>query len=180
MGGVEGVGARRHIRKEGGALDGVARMMRTGPAELPGGVGRLLEERGVLQRELDQLKRAQAGEAAGDLMQQVREIGGTKVLGVRVDGIDAKVMRSMIDDLRNKLGSGAVCLLAESGGKVVLAIGITKDMIGTHKAGDLIREVAGVVGGGGGGRPDFAQAGGSKPAKIDAAIAKFYELVHAK
>jgi alanyl-tRNA synthetase len=63
---------------------------------------------------------------------------------------------------------------------VVLAIGVTKDMIGSHKAGDLIREVAGVVGGGGGGRPDFAQAGGKEAGQIDSAIAKFYELVEAE
>jgi alanyl-tRNA synthetase len=70
-------------------------------------------------------------------------------------------------------------LLSENNGKVLVAIGATKDMIGDFKAGDLIRDVAGVVGGGGGGRPDFAQAGGKDASKIDAAIAKFYELVGA-
>ena len=67
----------------------------------------------------------------------------------------------------------------ENGGKVLVAIGVTKDQTSTYKAGDLIREVAGVVGGGGGGRPDFAQAGGKDASKIDAAIAKFHELVGA-
>ncbi len=178
---LTGLGALRHIRKQERALDEVAQLLKTVPAELPSRVGRLLEERRVLQRELDQLKRAQAGEAAGDLMQQVREIGGTKVLGVRVDGIDAEAMRTMIDDFRNRLGSGVVLVASslgeESGGKVLLAAGVTKDLVGTHKAGDLIRDVAKVVGGGGGGRPDFAQAGGNDASKIDEALERFYALV---
>jgi len=178
---LTGLGALRHIRKQERALDEVAQLLKTVPAELPSRVGRLLEERRVLQRELDQLKRAQAGEAAGDLMQQVREIGGTKVLGVRVDGIDAEAMRTMIDDFRNRLGSGVVLVASslgeESGGKVLLAAGVTKDLVGSHKAGDLIRDVAKVVGGGGGGRPDFAQAGGNDASKIDEALERFYALV---
>ncbi len=178
---LTGLGALRHIRKQERALGDAAQLLKTVPAELPSRVGRLLEERRVLQRELDQLKRAQAGEAAGDLMQQVREIGGTKVLAVRVDGIDAEAMRTMIDDFRNRLGSGVVLVASslgeESGGKVLLAAGVTKDLVGTHKAGDLIRDVAKVVGGGGGGRPDFAQAGGNDASKIDEALERFYALV---
>ena len=86
-------------------------------------------------------------------------------------------MRQMADDFRNRLGSGVVMLAAESDGKVLIAIGVTKDLTGSYKAGDLIRETAKVVGGGGGGRADFAQAGGKDASKIDAAIEKFYELV---
>jgi len=83
----------------------------------------------------------------------------------------------MVDDFRNRLGTGVVCLAAESDGKALLAIGVTKDLTSKLKAGDLIREVAGVVGGGGGGRPDFAQAGGKDPGRIDQALEKFNELV---
>ena len=97
----------------------------------------------------------------------------------RVEGVGAKLMRSMIDDLRNKLGSGVVCLISENDGKVLVAIGVTKDQTENHPAGDLIRDVAGLVGGGGGGRPDFAQAGGKDASKIDAAIEKFYQRVGA-
>jgi alanyl-tRNA synthetase len=88
-------------------------------------------------------------------------------------------MRHLVDDLRARLGSGAVLAVAETEGKVLLAIGVTKDLVGSLKAGDLIRDVASVVGGGGGGRPDFAQAGGKDASKIDAALARFYELVEA-
>ena len=116
------------------------------------------------------------GSEASDLLSAVKEVDGAKVLGARVEGIDAKAMRGMVDDLRNRLGSGVVLLMAENKGKVVIAVGVTKDLVDRFKAGDLIREVATTVGGKGGGRPDFAQAGGRDPSKIDAAIADFYKL----
>jgi alanyl-tRNA synthetase len=83
----------------------------------------------------------------------------------------------MVDDFRNRLGTGVVCLAAENEGKALLAIGVTKDLTSSLKAGDLIHEVAGIVGGGGGGRPDFAQAGGKDPSRIELALEKFNELV---
>jgi alanyl-tRNA synthetase len=174
---LTGLGALRHIRRQEHAFGEVARLLKTAPADVPSRVEKLIEERRAAQREIDQLRQAQAGEAAGDLMSQVREIGGTKVLGVRVDGLDAESMRTMIDDLRNRLGSGVVLVISEAGGKVLLAAGVTKDLVGSHKAGDLIRDVAKVVGGGGGGRPDFAQAGGKDASKIEEAIERFYGLL---
>ncbi len=174
---LTGLGALRHIRKQEHALEGVAALLKTAPAEVPGRVEKLLEERRALQKELDQLKHAQAGEAAGDLMEKVREVNGTKVLAVQVDGVDAEAMRSMVDDFRNRLGSGVVLVASDAGGKVLLAVGVTKDLIKTHKAGDLIRDVAKIVGGGGGGRPDFAQAGGKDASKIGEALERFHQLV---
>jgi alanyl-tRNA synthetase len=85
----------------------------------------------------------------------------------------------MIDDLRNRLGSGVVCLMAAGDDKVLLAIGVTKDLTDRLQAGALIREVAGVVGGSGGGKPDFAQAGGKDASRIDEALATFDRLVGA-
>ena len=85
----------------------------------------------------------------------------------------------MVDDLRDKLGSGVVLLASVSDGKVLLALGVTPDLKGRLKAGDLVREVAAVVGGKGGGRPDFAQAGGNDPEKIDEAFEKLFSLVEA-
>ena len=86
-------------------------------------------------------------------------------------------MRTMVDDLRIKLESGIVLLAAEEDGRVALALGVTKDLKGKHKAGDLIRKVAAVVGGKGGGRPDFAQAGGNDPDKIAEAFEKLDALI---
>ncbi|MCP5043731.1 MAG: alanine--tRNA ligase [bacterium] len=176
---LSGIAAFHHLREQERVLRETAGLLKVAPGEVQDRVAKLLEERKAARRELENMASRKQGDVAGDLLGQAKEIAGGKALGARIEGADAKVMRSMIDDLRNKLGSGVVCLVTESGGKVLVAIGATKDQIGSHKAGDLIREVAGVVGGGGGGRPDFAQAGGKDPSKIDAAIAKFYELVGA-
>ena len=102
---------------------------------------------------------------------------GAKAISGVVEDVDAKAMRTMVDDYKNRLGSGVVCLAAASGEKALIAIGVTKDLTDQLKAGDLIREVAAVVGGGGGGRPDFAQAGGKDPGKVAEAVARFDELV---
>ena len=94
---------------------------------------------------------------------------------MKLRDVDAKSMRTMADDLRNRLGTGVVLLVSETGGKVLLAVGVTKDVVDRFQAGQLIAATADVVGGGGGGRPDFAQAGGSDPSKIGDAIECFYE-----
>ena len=176
---LSGIAALHHLRNQERALRETAALLKVAPADVSERVSRLLDERKAARREMEAIRTAKQGDVSGDLASDAKEIAGGKALAARVDGADAKVMRSMIDDLRNRLGSGVICLLSENGGKVLVAIGGTKDLTGTFKAGDLIREVAGVVGGGGGGRPDFAQAGGKDASKIEAAIAKFYELVGA-
>jgi alanyl-tRNA synthetase len=173
---LTGAGALQYIREQERLAQEAADLLKVPLGDLPSRIEKLLSERRELERELEQLKSAQRGSAAGDLLSGARDVDAAKVLAAKVDGVDAKAMRSMIDDLRNRLGPSAVLLLAESGGKVLLAVGVTSDLTDRFKAGDLIRDVAGVVGGGGGGRPDFAQAGGKDPSKIDAAIARFYEL----
>ena len=174
---LTGLSALRHMRTQEKALAQAASLLKTPIDEVPARVEKLLAERRTAQREIDQLKASQLGAAAGDPLADARDIEGGRALATRVDGADAKAMRQMVDDLRNRLGSGVVLLAAESGGKVLLAIGVTKDLCGTYKAGDLVRETAKIVGGGGGGRPDFAQAGGKDASRIDDAIAKFHELV---
>jgi len=176
---LSGIAALHHLREQERSLRETASLLKVSPADVEERVAKLLEERKAARRQLDDMATRKQGDVTGDLLGQAKEIAGGKALAARVEGSDAKAMRSMIDDLRNKLGSGVVCLLTESGDKVLVAIGATKDQTATHKAGDLIREVAGVVGGGGGGRPDFAQAGGKDASKIDDALAKFYELVGA-
>ena len=176
---LTGMGALRHIREQERALHEVAQLLKTTPSELPGRVEKLLDDRRTAQREIDALKQAQRGDVASDALGDAKTLGDAKVLAVRVDGSDAQAMRQTADQLRDKLGSGVVMLVSETKGKVLLAVGVTKDQTKTWKAGDLVRELASIVGGGGGGRPDFAQAGGKDVSKIDAAIERFYELVGA-
>ncbi len=177
---LTGLGAIKHIRAQERLAAEAADTLKVPLAELPGRVGRLLEERKQAQKQIDDLRARGQSSGAGDLFGSARAISalpGAKAIAGRVEDVDAKAMRSMVDDFRNRLGTGVVCLVAESGGKALLAIGVTKDLTSELKAGDLIREVAGVVGGGGGGRPDFAQAGGKDPSRLDQALEKFNELV---
>jgi len=176
---LTGLGALHHVRRQERTFEEAARLLRVPPSEVPQRIEKLLAERRAAQREIEELRAGGGGASGADLMDGAREVGGTRALAARVDGVDPKALRSMVDDLRNRLGSGAVMLAAESGGKALVAVGVTKDLTGHLKAGDLVRELAQVVGGGGGGRPDFAQAGGRDVSKIDAALERFYELVEA-
>ena len=173
---LTGFGALQHIREQESLSREAANTLKVSLDDLPGRVEKMLEDNRRLEREMESLRDASRGSQTSDLLAGVKEVDGVKVLGGRTQGVDAKAMRGMVDELRNQLKTGVVLLVAESEGKVLLAVGVTKDLIGRFKAGDLIREVAGVVGGGGGGRPEFAQAGGKDASKIDEAIALFYSL----
>ena len=121
---------------------------------------------------------AEIGEGV-DAPEGAREIDGVRVITARVEGVDPKELRPMVDDLRARLGSGVVLLAAEANGRVSLALGVTQDLTGRLSAGDLVREVAQVVGGRGGGRKDFAQAGGDAPERLDAAFERLEALLGA-
>ncbi len=131
-----------------------------------------------LERALEEAGGKLAAAQSGDLAAQARDVHGVKVLAVKVPG-DARALRELADKLRDKLGSGVVALGAEADGKAVLLVAVTKDLTGKLKAGDLVREAAKLVGGSGGGKPDLAQAGGSDPSGLDAALAKVQALVAA-
>ena len=123
-----------------------------------------------LSREVDKWKQAAATGGSVDYMSKVQEINGVKVLATEVDGQDAKGLRMVVDNLRDKIGSGIIVVGSAEGGKVSLCVGVTKDLTDRIKAGALVKEVAAVVGGGGGGRPDMAQAGGNDASKISEAL----------
>jgi alanyl-tRNA synthetase len=179
---LTGLGALRHIRERERLASAAAESLKVPLAELPSRVSQLLEDRKQAQKQIDDLRARKQNSGTGDLFATAREIAaipGAKAIAARVEDVDAKAMRTMVDDFRNRLGTGVVCLAAADGDKALLAIGVTKDLVSQLKAGDLIREVAGVVGGSGGGRPDFAQAGGKDPSRIDQALEKFNELVGA-
>jgi alanyl-tRNA synthetase len=174
---LTGLGALNHLRGQERALRSASELLRVSAAEVPARIEKLLEDRRSAEREIERLRSAQRGKASKDLTRDAREIAGVRVVATRVAGAEAKELRGMVDDLRSQLTSGIVLLAAEAHGQVSLALGVTKDLTDRFRAGDLIREVAIVVGGKGGGRPDFAQAGGSDPSKIDAAFERFDALI---
>jgi alanyl-tRNA synthetase len=133
-----------------------------------------------LERELARLKSKMASSQGDDLALQAVEVKGVKVLAVALEGADAKTLRETLDKLKDKLKSAAVVLASSEGGKVSLIAGVTADLTSKVKAGELVNFVAQQVGGKGGGRADMAQAGGTEPSKLPAALASVQAWVQQK
>ncbi len=131
----------------------------------------------ALEKQIETLKRKAAGSQAGDLLDETREVKGVRVLAAKVDGFDREALRQLADALRQKLGSGVVVLAAADDGKVALITAVTKDLIPRLHAGKIVQELAQLVGGSGGGRPDLAEAGGKDTSGIEKAIAQVYPLL---
>ena len=168
---VTGAGALAWVNQAEAALRDVAGLVKGGREDVPEKVAQLLERTRALEREVQALRGRLATGGSRDLLQEAQDVGGIKVLAARLDGVDAKALRDAADQLKARLGSGVVVLGAVEGDKVRLVAAVTDDLTGSVKAGQLIRPVAEHVGGKGGGRADFAQAGGSEPEKLDAALA---------
>lgn len=134
----------------------------------------------TMEKQLDQLKEKMASNLSGDLVSQAKETQGTKILAVKLDGVDAKSLRSTIDQLKNKLGSAVIALAVVNEGRVSVITGVTKDKIDKVKAGELVNMLALQVGGKGGGRPDLAEAGGNQPEHLDKALDSVYGWVEEK
>jgi alanyl-tRNA synthetase len=130
-----------------------------------------------LARELDQLKMKSASSSTANVGERVKEIKGVKVLAQRVDNLERSQLRTLVDQLRDKIGSGVVVLGSASNGNVALIVGVTKDLTGRVQAGKVIGPVAQKVGGKGGGRPDLAEAGGKDASALDAALDGAYGVV---
>ncbi|MGH9566065.1 MAG: DHHA1 domain-containing protein, partial [Candidatus Angelobacter sp.] len=135
------------------------------------------EELKKLRKELEQLRMKSAASSVASVGEKVREVHGVKVLAHRVDNLERGQMRTLVDNLRNKLSSGVVVLGSAQDGKVSLIVGVTSDLTGKIQAGKVIKAVAEKVGGSGGGRPDMAEAGGKDPAQLDAALQESYSVV---
>jgi alanyl-tRNA synthetase len=133
-------------------------------------VDQLLARARDLEKEVERLKGKLAASEGDDLASRAVDVDGLKVLSAKLDGVDPKGLRDIVDQLKNKLGSAAVVVATVSDGKVSLVAGVTKDWTDRIAAGPLANHVAEQVGGRGGGRPDMAQAGGNDPARIDQAI----------
>ena len=154
------------------------RTAKTTPGELVHRIESLLGELKALSAENEKLKSKLANSAVGDVMSQAVEVEGVKVLAVRVADVDMNGLRNLGDQLKEKLGEGVVVIASSQDGKVNLMAAVTDgaQKKGAH-AGNLIKAIAGLVGGGGGGRPGMAQAGGRNPEGIDGALAKVAEVV---
>ena len=159
-------------------LHTIAKTLKTSPAEITEKITHLQKEVKELQSENESLKSKMAQDSLGNVMDQVVEVKGVKVLASAVDGVDMNGLRALGDQLKEKLGEGVVVLASAKDGKVSLLAMATQGAMdkGAH-AGNLIKAAAAIVGGGGGGRPNMAQAGGKNPDKIPEAIAKVAELV---
>ncbi|WP_205342168.1 alanine--tRNA ligase [Denitrificimonas caeni] len=140
----------------------------------------VLDQQRSLEKEIEQLKAKAARAAGSDLASAAVEVNGVKVLAARLDGVDGKDLLVLIDQLKNKLGSAVILLGGVQDERIVLVAGVTKDLTGQFKAGDLMKQAAAVVGGKGGGRPDMAQGSGVELAKLDDALAMTAEYVASK
>ncbi len=158
-------------------LLGIAHMLSAKPDTLEERIRALLDENRRLARDVEKWKQAAATGASVDYMSQVREVDGVRLLATLVDGQDAAGLRALMDHLRDKLGSGVVVLGAAEEDKAAICVGVTKDLTGRIRAGDIVKQIAPIVGGGGGGRPDMAQAGGKDISKLPEAIAQVGDVV---
>jgi alanyl-tRNA synthetase len=140
-------------------------------------VERLLSRQKELQREIETLQSRLNAAKSGDLLTGVREINGIKVLAVKVDADDPKSLRDLSDTLKERLGSGILVLGSEIEGKAALLVAVSKELTQQHKAGEIIKKLAPIIGGSGGGKPELAQAGGSDPARLEEALNLVYGLV---
>ncbi|AHE98440.1 alanine--tRNA ligase [Thioalkalivibrio paradoxus] len=169
---VAGSVAQAWVDQQVGTLDRVADLVRGGRGEVVDKVQGLVDRNRELEKELEALRSRLASQAGSDLASQAIDLGPLRVLAARVDGVEPKALREMVDQLKQKLGAAAVVLATVTPeGKVSLVAGVTKAQTGLIKAGELVGFVAAQVGGRGGGRPDMAMAGGQEPEKLDAALA---------
>jgi alanyl-tRNA synthetase len=163
---VTGKEALAHVQKTEKKLKRTAGVFKTSPFEADDRAEKILKQYRELEKEIEALKGKLAAKDSGDLMSQVREIGGVKVLATEVSIADVKTLRDFGDKLRDKMESGIILLGSKAGEKALLLCMVTKDLVGKYHAGNIINELAPLVGGSGGGRPDMAQAGGTQPENL--------------
>jgi len=163
-------GALEWVQQQNAQVEGVADMLKVQPGEVGARLHQIMDNVKSLEKELARLKSKLASNQGDDLADQAVAVGNARVLAATLDGADAKSLRETMDKLKDKLGSAAIVLGSVDAGKVTLIAGVTSDLTGKVKAGELVNFVAQQVGGKGGGRPDMAQAGGTEPSKLPQAL----------
>jgi len=179
---VTGEGALAHLREVEGSLSRAAHVLKTTPAALPERLEKLLVRERALEKQIEELTRklvSGGGSGIDNWLAQAKDISGVKVLGLKSEVTDRAALRELAEKLRDKLGDSVVLVGSVHEGKAQLVLTVAKPLLGRFRAGDLIRPIAEIVGGSGGGRPDMAQAGGTDPTRLDEAIAAVYRGVGA-
>ncbi len=174
---VTGREAVRYVEKMETVLKDSALLVRTNPLDLSERVGKLLKRQKEFEREVEALKGKLATKDSSDLLDKIKEIKGVKLLVSMVDAPDVRTLRDFGDKVRDRISSGVVLLGSKVGDKAMLLCMVTKDLTDRYNAGKIVGEIAPVVGGRGGGRPDMAQAGGSKPEKLGEALGRMEEIL---
>jgi len=174
---VSGARALAAVQQQEDALEGLARLLKSEPAQLEPRLQRLLERQKELEREVETLQARLNANRSLQLVDQAIEVAGVRLLAARTDGLDSKQLRELADQLRERLASGVIVLAAGEGERANLLVAVTRDLTSRVQAGALIKPLAEAVGGRGGGRPDLAQAGGNEPGQIDAALARAPQLL---
>ncbi|MBZ5487208.1 alanine--tRNA ligase [Halomonas aquamarina] len=169
---ITGENALAYFREQEARVQRLGERLKTKPEQVETRVESLIERNRSLEKELEQLKAKLASAAGSDMLSQAREVNGVKLLATELEGVSGKDLRGMLDQLKNKIGSGVIILgvADKAAGKVSLIAGVTQDLTGRVKAGELVNHVASQVGGKGGGRADMAQAGGSQPEALPEAL----------
>jgi alanyl-tRNA synthetase len=174
---ISGDRALTEYQKSLATLRTVAGMLNAGEDEIIAALERQFEASKQLEKQLEALKRKAAGSLAGDLVGQARTVKDVRLIAAQVNGFDRDALRQLVDALRQKLGSGVVVLATADDGKVALITAVTKDLIPKLHAGKIVQELAKLVGGSGGGRPDLAEAGGKDTSRIQNALDQVYPLL---
>ena len=169
--------AYQAVRREEQSLQEIGQLLKASDPDIVGRVERLVNQLRDAEKELDRLKHRMQASQAGDLISGARDIRGVKVLAKRVDNLEQKDLRDFGDKLRDKMGSGILALGSAKDDKVSLIVMVSKDLTANYHAGNIIKQMAAVLGGTGGGKPDMAQAGGKDPGKLDAALEVLYGAV---
>jgi alanyl-tRNA synthetase len=173
---VTGEAALEYISEAEDALREASQLLKAPRTEVPEKIKKLFDDAKELEREIERLKSKEKAGAAGALIDSVKKVGDVSVIAAKVSG-DARELREMADALRQKIGSGIVVLAAEQDSKALILAAVTRDLTERYSAGEIIKRIAPLIGGKGGGKPDMAQAGGPEPGNIGKAIEEVYKTL---
>jgi alanyl-tRNA synthetase len=177
---VTGEQALDTVQNQAQQMSQIAGLLKTDPQSLTSRIQSMLDDNKIAEKELQKLKRQIASIATTDVLSEVYEVQGVKVISTVLHGVEAKALRAMVDDFKNQLGSAIIVLGIAEENKVSLIVGVTKDLVSKIRAGELVNFVAQQVGGKGGGRPDMALAGGTQPQNLESAIVSVQDWLQEK